>query len=239
MANEQARIAIIGAGPAGMGCALWLKQLGFYPVLIEQHRVAGGASAEFSRINRWFLGQHQKSSKQIVQSFVDHLIAENIEIHLDCRLLSVVRGNNGFDVEFYSGDRRVIEVSALVIATGQVFRGQEVFQNLPSYSHFNQSQRICYFPLDHLDLADKLDNQRVAVLGGGDNAYCTGIDVLTSVQELFLIMRNKPKAQLRFQHQLDSDYPNKQISQLQGATIKDISLVDDTLVLKLELDSIE
>jgi 2-polyprenyl-6-methoxyphenol hydroxylase-like FAD-dependent oxidoreductase len=30
-------VAVVGGGPSGMSCALWLKHLGFVPILIEKN----------------------------------------------------------------------------------------------------------------------------------------------------------------------------------------------------------
>ena len=35
-------VPIIGGGPAGMSCALWLHNYGLHPVIIEQEAVLGG-----------------------------------------------------------------------------------------------------------------------------------------------------------------------------------------------------
>jgi hypothetical protein len=37
-------VVIIGGEPAGMSCALWLKHLGLYPIIIEKSKQLDGAS---------------------------------------------------------------------------------------------------------------------------------------------------------------------------------------------------
>ncbi len=49
-------IAVIGGGPAGMSCALWLKHLDFSPIIIEQGPQLGGLQNISPFQNKWYLG---------------------------------------------------------------------------------------------------------------------------------------------------------------------------------------
>jgi thioredoxin reductase (NADPH) len=44
---------IVGAGPAGSSCALWLKQLGFSPVIIDRNDQCGGLQLLNPYLNTW------------------------------------------------------------------------------------------------------------------------------------------------------------------------------------------
>ena len=49
-------IGIIGGRPAGMSCALWLKYLGFSPIIIEKKEQLGGLQQLSNFQNVWYLG---------------------------------------------------------------------------------------------------------------------------------------------------------------------------------------
>lgn len=46
---------VIGGGPAGSSCALWLKGLGYEPLLIEARERLGGLQAESPYRNAWIV----------------------------------------------------------------------------------------------------------------------------------------------------------------------------------------
>ena len=47
---------IIGGGPAGMSCALWLHNYGMHPVIIEKEGALGGMARLSPYPNEWLLG---------------------------------------------------------------------------------------------------------------------------------------------------------------------------------------
>src|SRR5262249_56578772 len=50
-------VPIIGGGPAGMSCALWLHNYGMHPVIIEKEGALGGMAQLSPYPNEWLLGQ--------------------------------------------------------------------------------------------------------------------------------------------------------------------------------------
>ena len=57
MASEPPVVPIIGGGPAGMSCALWLHNYGLYPIIIEKESALGGMARMSPYPNEWLLGQ--------------------------------------------------------------------------------------------------------------------------------------------------------------------------------------
>ncbi|MFM6000372.1 MAG: NAD(P)-binding protein [Dolichospermum sp.] len=49
-------VAVVGGSPSGMSCALWLKHLGFVPILIEKNEKLGGLQTLSHFQNVWYLG---------------------------------------------------------------------------------------------------------------------------------------------------------------------------------------
>ena len=62
-------VPIIGGGPAGMSCALWLHNYGLHPVIIEQERALGGMARRSAYPNDWLLGRPGESARENAAAF--------------------------------------------------------------------------------------------------------------------------------------------------------------------------
>ncbi|MGD1698426.1 NAD(P)-binding protein [Dapis sp. BLCC M229] len=69
-------IGIIGGGPPGMSCALWLKYLGFSPIIIERKQRLGGLQQLSNFQNVWYLGLIEKTGYEIAEQFRQHIQVE-------------------------------------------------------------------------------------------------------------------------------------------------------------------
>ncbi len=195
-------IGIIGGGVAGMSCALWLKHLGFTPVIIERNKQLGGQLLQINRINRWILGAVGKSSIELAQYYADHINDEAITVMFQTRILSVSKDNEGFELAINeNGNHQSLRVRGLVIATGVRALGDELFNDIPGFQACFESGLITFFPLDHLDKLELLNNKTVAVIGGGDNAYYTALDLAKAGAKVFLLIRSEPKARTNVQQE--------------------------------------
>src|ERR1035437_1048412 len=72
------KVAVIGAGPAGLSCAHELALTGFAPTVFEAHSVAGGMLV---------LGVPEyRLPRDVVQAEIDVIAALGVDIRLNCRL---------------------------------------------------------------------------------------------------------------------------------------------------------
>ena len=55
--SKTPNVPIIGGGPAGMSCALWLGNYGLAPIIIEQAPELGGMARASPYPNEWLLGR--------------------------------------------------------------------------------------------------------------------------------------------------------------------------------------
>src|SRR6516165_6243692 len=62
-------VPIIGGGPAGMSCALWLHNYGLKPVIIEQADALGGMARLSPYPNAWLLGERGKPVREHAAEF--------------------------------------------------------------------------------------------------------------------------------------------------------------------------
>ena len=188
-------IAIIGGGVAGMSCALWLKYLGFTPVIIERNPQLGGQLLQLNRINRWVLGAKDKTSVELAQNYAGHIDQEGIAILTSARLSSLSASHVSFEAVIDTPDsQHNLQIRNLVIATGVRIVGHEAFKAIPGCQTVVDNGTISFFPFDHLDKLKTLKHKTVAVIGGGDNAFYTALDAAEAGAKVNLLIRSKPKA---------------------------------------------
>jgi thioredoxin reductase (NADPH) len=188
-------IGIIGGGAAGMSCALWLKHLGFTPIIIEKNTQLGGQLLNLNRVNRWVLGSPDKTSVELADEYVSHINQEAIAVIYQARLLAVTAQSTGFDLLIDgAGSPRSLSVLGLVIATGVRVLGQEIFTSVPGFQSIYEAGGIFFYPIDHIDKLPQLKGKAVAVIGSGDNAHHTANDIALAGAQVYLLMRSSPKA---------------------------------------------
>jgi thioredoxin reductase len=197
-------IGIIGGGPAGMACALWLKQLGLSPHIIERNPSLGGQLLILERINRWVLGLPGRTSAELAELFKNHIIQENIPVNYNSRLIGVETAKAGYRLILQGADRSqsAMPVQSIVIATGVRALGSEIFSSLPGFDLLYAASLICCFPIDHLNSLENLRGKTVAVIGGGDNAHFTVKDIALVAARTYILMRSRPKAQKKLHQEI-------------------------------------
>lgn len=161
------KVAIIGAGPASLSCALWLSNLGCHPILLERAAHAGGMLRLNHHDNDWLLGFPDSTGHAIRDSFLSHLQHRDISIVTSALPTAIARDEGGFAVSFsVSNQQQQIHADFLVIASGTRPRAPVELLSLAAA-----------FPDKFLVGAGELriDNippgAHIAMLGGGDNAF--------------------------------------------------------------------
>src|SRR2546430_15544897 len=88
-------VPIIGGGPAGMSCALWLHNYGMHPMIIEKEGALGGMARLSPYPNEWLLGQRGKSGRENAAEFAGHIRDLAVETWLGGAPQRLRRGGNG------------------------------------------------------------------------------------------------------------------------------------------------
>ncbi|MGZ8191642.1 MAG: NAD(P)/FAD-dependent oxidoreductase [Methylococcaceae bacterium] len=199
-------VGIIGGGPAGMSCALWLKQQGLSPTIIERNAALGGQLLNINRINRWVLGFPGRTSVELAGLYGSHVREENIQVNYNTQLTAIETTGTGFRLTLQESDRiqTSMLVQALVIATGVRVLCRESFNNTPGFDSLTTAGLIGCFPTGHLDKLEQLRGKTVAVIGGGDNAHFTVKDVASVAAKTYLLIRLHPKAQTRIRKEVQT-----------------------------------
>lgn len=198
MAELPSIVPIVGGGPAGMSCALWLKNYGFRPLIIERKAMLGGMQRASPYPNHWLLGWPGQTARQNAEAFVRHIEAEAVECWREAaprRVRTLPGGGFGLAIACADGAVRTAEARALVIATGTEFRCDEWLDRVHGARALAAQGRILPNPAAAGEPGIDL-GARVLIIGGGDNAFDVAHQIARPGRRLTIAMRAaKPRAQ--------------------------------------------
>jgi thioredoxin reductase len=189
-------VPIIGGGPAGMSCALWLHNYGLSPLIIEKERALGGMARMSPYPNEWLLGRPGKTGRENAAEFAAHIRELSVESWLGVTPQHLRQHDEQWRLDV-SGEAasRSISAPAIVIATGTRFAGEEWVHGVANARRIMAAGRL------HVG-ATAVGEQRadlgshVALIGGGDNAFDVSRMLAERGIRVTVIMRSKlPKAQ--------------------------------------------
>src|SRR5215468_7849369 len=102
---ETTIVPIIGGGPAGMSCALWLKNYGLRPIIIERAAALGGMARLSPYPNDGLLGWPGATARENAAEFAHHIERAGIETWLGARP-QALRRDGGFALDIAFADQR-------------------------------------------------------------------------------------------------------------------------------------
>lgn len=158
-------IAVIGGGPAGMSCALWLANFGYSPIMIEADSALGGLQRYNFHDNPWVLGLPGFNGIALADHLVEHFRSLALPSYIGCGIRSISRVASGFSIALDCAANTALEASGIVIATGTRPRAVPGFHELRKLT-----DRIIIGPTSFMIRAG-IRSSRVLILGGGDNAF--------------------------------------------------------------------
>ncbi|MGQ4272910.1 NAD(P)/FAD-dependent oxidoreductase [Terrihabitans sp. B22-R8] len=151
---------IIGAGPAGASCALWLKRLGLNPLLLERCDRPGGLLNDSPFQNDWLVTQPGVTGIELSANIGRSLAAADVALRCDCAVTEIQQREGGFIISFDERGRQgIARAPHVVLATGV----RAISGGLTG------GERVLIGPGAAIMQRD-FTGQRVAILGGGDNA---------------------------------------------------------------------
>ncbi len=156
---------IVGAGPAGASCAVWLRHLGFDPLLLEARDCVGGLAASNPFPDIWTVTSPNQSGTDVAKQIARQVEAAGVDLWLDAVVQTVRSTDSSFEICGARGLHQHFHARGrtLVIASG--VRPRE----LPGHER-KTYPGVIVGPGQAVMAAD-FDGTRVAILGGGDNAF--------------------------------------------------------------------
>src|SRR5215510_8788479 len=101
-------IPIIGGGPAGMSCALWLANYGLKPIIIERAAALGGMARLSPYPNDGLLGRPGATARENAAEFARHIEQAGVETWLGAHPQRI-HHDGAFRLDVAFADRRAAE----------------------------------------------------------------------------------------------------------------------------------
>jgi len=188
-------VPVIGGGPAGMSCALWLHNYGLSPLIIEQEGALGGLARMSPYPNEWLLGQRGKTGRENAAEFAAHIRALGVETWLGVTPQRLRQEEEHWRLDLAGEPARSLSAAAVVIATGTRFAGEEWLDDVANARRMMAAGRLHLGATAVGERGADLGSH-VAVIGGGDNAFDVSRMLAERGIRVTVIMRSKlPKAQ--------------------------------------------
>ena len=217
-------VPVIGGGPAGMSCALWLKNYGLHPVIVEHGPTLGGMARRNPYPNPWLLGWPGTKAHEAAEAFARHVGEAGIEVWFDAVPQRLVRAGGSFALDVL-GDEvpRSLSCQALVLATGTEFRGTEWLDGVPNARQFAKQGRLDIGPIP-IGESPPPAGAHVALIGGGDNAFDVAHILLQRDVRVTIVMRSKaPQAQPRLVARIEAQVRKGRAAVLAGRTVASLA----------------
>lgn len=160
-------VAIVGAGPAGVSCALFLKRYGINVFIIEKRSIGGLIENAWNVENIPLLPP--TSGKEIVRTLQENIEKYNITVVFD--EIQTVRENE------LIGVNEIYKSNVIVLATGTKPKRIEKFEIDKSVAY------------EYRDLPN--DAKKIAFYGGGDVAFDGAIRAFYEGKSPVIFVRSK------------------------------------------------
>lgn len=169
------KVVIVGAGPAGITAALYLKRGGFEPILIEKMMPGGKVSLTHKIDN--YPGFTSISGSELADNLMNQLSENNIDIVYD-EVVNIHKENELFIVKTSSED---YYVDAVIVSTGTVERKL----NIPGEKEFFGKGVSACAVCD----GGFFKGLPMAIIGGGNSALEEAIYLTGLTEKVYVIHR--------------------------------------------------
>ncbi|MBN1860911.1 MAG: NAD(P)/FAD-dependent oxidoreductase, partial [Candidatus Thermoplasmatota archaeon] len=174
-------VTILGAGPAGIAAAIYLKRAGCTPLVIERDRF-GGLLRQAFLVENYPGFPRGITGVQLVEQMGEQLQGLGISM-TKAEVTHVTKENETYRMKTNQG---WLESPVIIIATGTHPRKIEI-----NGSAFLENTRLFYDPF-LLPLKAQKEKKKVIVIGGGDIAFDYTMTLLKWGYLVTLLSRSEP-----------------------------------------------
>lgn len=161
---QQYDAVVVGGGPAGASCAVWLARLGLSPLLLESADTLGGLASGNPFQDNWIAVLPGLTGREVGANIARSVGLAKVPVVTSARVHQLQRRDGGFITAFQGKEAGEIGSRTIVIASGTCARplpGQAAGEHFPG---------VLVGPGMHIAEQD-YRGKSVAILGGGDNAF--------------------------------------------------------------------
>lgn len=182
--NDKYDVAIIGAGPAGLTCAMYAARANLNVCFIEKSAPGGKMTKTFD-IQNWS-GDESIKGYELSLKMLNH--AKNVGAKHIFGNIVKINPISEFKHQLVLEDGKIIESKAIVIASGMISKMPEI-SNIKNFLNKGVSYCvICDGPM--------YNNMPAAIIGGGDSAFEESIYLSSIASEVHIFVRkSKAKAE--------------------------------------------
>lgn len=189
---------IVGAGPAGVSCAIWLARLGFRPVLLEASDGVGGLCREHPFSDGWNATLPEMTGPEVADNLARSLDLAQVDTRLVSRVSNIQATGSLWQVCVHGAEDPLVSRN-VVLATGVRAR------NLPQWDDGSELPDGVVIGPGSGVVQQDFGGKRVAVLGGGDNAFENALYALQHGASEVVVFARNVRAQQQFVHQLSPE----------------------------------
>jgi thioredoxin reductase len=189
---------IIGGGPAGVSCSVWLARLGFSSLLLEAEARVGGLCRLNPFFDEWNAALPGVTGAQVADNLALSMEQAGAPARLLYRVGQLQRVGRAFAVT-REGGADVLHARHVVLATGVKAR------TLPELADGSVTELAagCVLVGPGEDIvAYDFQQKQVAILGGGDNAFENALFAINQGARSVRIYARTIRAQRQFVRQL-------------------------------------
>ena len=169
------KVVIVGAGPAGITAAIYLKRGGIEPILIEKMMPGGKVSLTHKVDN--YPGFSSIGGSDLANEFMNQLMANNIEIVFD-EVTKITKLEDGFNVKTSYNE---YQADAVIVATGTVERKLGIPGEKEFFAKGVSSCAVCD--------GGFFKGQPMAIIGGGNSAFEEALYLSSITNKVYVVHR--------------------------------------------------
>ena len=169
------KVLIVGAGPAGITAAIYLKRGGIEPILIEKMMPGGKVSLTHKVDN--YPGFSSIGGSDLANEFMNQLMANNIEIVFD-EVTKITKLEDGFNVKTSYNE---YQADAVIVATGTVERKLGIPGEKEFFAKGVSSCAVCD--------GGFFKGQPMAIIGGGNSALEEALYLSSITNKVYVVHR--------------------------------------------------